>query len=63
MINMCLRWVTRTHTHTYLHAPSHVVVRNYIFVDVSDGTEGVLHQVGSEVNVALHHAGDLVDDR
>lgn len=46
-----------------LHASSHGVVRNDILGDVSDRAEGVLHQVGGEVNVALHHARDLVDDR
>ena len=47
----------------YLCCPSHVVVRNDILGDVSDGAENVFHQVGREVNVALHYRWDLVDNR
>lgn len=47
----------------HLHPGSHAIVRNNILGDVSDGTEGVLHEVGREIDVALHHGGDFIDDR
>lgn len=46
----------------YLHARSNRVVRDDVLGDISNGAEGVFHKIRREINVALHHARDLVDD-
>lgn len=54
---------SRTTINNHLHPGSHAVVRDNVLGDVFDGAEGVLHEVGSEIDVALDHGGDFVDDR
>lgn len=46
----------------YLRGRSDQVVRHDVLGDVPDGAKGVLHQVGRQVNPALDHGRDLVDD-
>lgn len=46
----------------YLRGRSDEVVRHDVLGDVSDGAKGILHQVGCQVNPALDHGRDLVDD-